>query len=405
MSVRKRTRVDAKGETVTVWIVDYRDQDRHRHIETYAQKKLADARHAEIKVDVRAGTHVPIFSSITVAEAAEIWIKAVEVGRNGRSPAEASTLRQYRAHLAHILPLLGPVKVANLPAPRVAEFRDQLLGKMSRALAKKVLSSLKGIIGEAQVRGLVKVNAAASVKIATGGRHEAELEIPTVQEVKTLLSKLNEFATQPNPRRAKAWRRWRVLIATAIDTGMRASELRGLPWDAVDLKAGTITVRQRADENGKIGPTKSRAGRRTIYISPALVDLLRHWKLESGTALVFATGEGKPERLANISSRAWRPLQLAAGVVSTLKDEQARTQYDGQGRPLCQPRYNFHSLRHYRASRLIADGANMKEVQQELGHASPVITLSTYAHLLRGDDEDRRRRERAERLASGNREI
>jgi hypothetical protein len=122
MSVRKRTRVDAKGETVTVWVVDYRDQDRKRHIETYNQKKLADGRHAEIRVDIKAGTHVPIFSSVTISEAADIWIKAVEVGRNGRAPAETSTLRQYRAHLAHILPLLGPVKLANLTAPRVAEF-------------------------------------------------------------------------------------------------------------------------------------------------------------------------------------------------------------------------------------------------------------------------------------------
>jgi integrase len=401
MSVRKRTRVDAKGETVTVWVVDYRDQDRKRHIETYAQRKLADARHAEIKVDLKSGTHVPIFSSITVAEAAEIWIKAVEVGRNGRSPAETSTLRQYKAHLAHILPLLGPVKLANLTAPRVAEFRDQLLGKMSRALARKVLSSLKSIVGEAQTRGLVKVNATASVKIATDGRHEAELEIPAVAEVETLIAKLNELASQSNPRRAKAWRRWQALISTAIDTGMRASELRGLPWDAVDLKNGTITVRQRADENGKIGPTKSRAGRRIIFISPSLVDLLRRWKLESGTALVFATGEGRPERLANISNRAWRPLQMASGIVVTLKDEQGQTLYDGQGRPLCRPRYNFHSLRHYRASRLIADGASLTEVQRELGHASATITLKVYAHLLRGEDEDKRRRERAERLASG----
>jgi integrase len=272
---------------------------------------------------------------------------------------------------------------------------------MSRALARKVLSSLKSIVGEAQARGLVKVNATASVKIATDGRHEAELEIPTVAEIDTLLAKLNELASQSNPRRARAWRRWRALISTAIDTGMRASELRGLPWDAVDLKAGTITVRQRADESGKIGPTKSRAGRRTVFIPPSLVDLLRRWKLESGTPLVFATGEGRPERLANIDSRAWKPLQSVAGVVVALKDEDGRTVYDGQGRPPCKPRYNFHSLRHYRASRLIADGASLTEVQRELGHASATITLKVYAHLMRGDDEDRRRRERAERLASG----
>jgi hypothetical protein len=229
MSVRKRTRVDAKGETVTVWVVDYRDQDRKRYIETYAQRKLADARHAEIKVDLKSGTHVPIFSSITIMEAADIWIKAVELGRNGRPPAEMSTLRQYKGHLDHILPRLGPVKLANLTAPRVAEFRDQLLAKMSRALARKVLASLKSIIGEAQARGLVKVNASMSVKIATGGRHEAELEIPTVAEIEILLAKLNEFASQSDPRRARAWRRFRVLIATAIDTGMRASVGCGRP--------------------------------------------------------------------------------------------------------------------------------------------------------------------------------
>src|SRR5262249_20426761 len=162
-------------------------------------------------------------------------------------------------------------------------------------------------------------------------------------EIGTLLTKLNEFATQSDPRRARAWRRWRTLIATAIDTGMRASELRGLPWDAVDLKAGTIAVRQRADENGKIGPTESRAGHRTIYISPAFVDLLRRWKLECGTPLVFATVEGRPESWANIYKRAWKPLLMAAGVVVTLKDEDGRTRYDGHGRPLCQPKYNFHS--------------------------------------------------------------
>jgi len=152
--------------------------------------------------------------------------------------------------------------------------------------------------------------------------------------------------------------------------------------------------------HGKIGPTKSRAGRRTVYIPPSLVVLLRRWKLESGTALVFAMEEGRPECLANIHNH-WKPLQVAAGVVDTIKDEQGRTVLDGQGRPLCQPKYNFHSLRHYRASRLIADGASLTEVQRELGHASATITLSTYAHLLKGDDEDKRRRERAERLASG----
>ena len=74
------------------------------------------------------------------------------------------------------------------------------------------------------------VNVASSVRIGTKGRHKEPVKIPTKAEVKSLMAKLDELATD------KRWRRWRVLFATAINSGFRASELRGLPWDAVDLK-------------------------------------------------------------------------------------------------------------------------------------------------------------------------
>src|SRR5262245_27897761 len=57
MSVRKRTWKNAKGEPQEAWIVDYVDQKGKRHIETFARKKDADARHAVVKVDVSKGTH------------------------------------------------------------------------------------------------------------------------------------------------------------------------------------------------------------------------------------------------------------------------------------------------------------------------------------------------------------
>ena len=58
--------------------------------------------------------------------------------------------------------------------------------------------------------------------------------------------------------------RWRPFIITAIFSGMRASELRGLTWDNVDLDAGIIHVRQSADAWRRMGPPKSRAGSRDI---------------------------------------------------------------------------------------------------------------------------------------------
>ena len=58
----------------------------------------------------------------------------------------------------------------------------------------------------------------------------------------------------------------RAMFITAIFTGMRISELRGLTWDCVDFDRRVIKVSMRADEFGAMGAPKSRAGVRDIPI-------------------------------------------------------------------------------------------------------------------------------------------
>ena len=72
------------------WVVDYVDQHGKRHIKTFDRKKDADAYHASVKIDVSRGTHTPESSSITVAEAAALWLKTCE--NNG---VERATLQTY----------------------------------------------------------------------------------------------------------------------------------------------------------------------------------------------------------------------------------------------------------------------------------------------------------------------
>jgi integrase len=151
---------------------------------------------------------------------------------------------------------------------------------------------------------------------------------------------------------------------------------------------------QRANKSGGgMGPPKTSAGRRSIPIPDELVRILREWKLASGDrgGLVFGTGDGKPESLANIYNRCWKPLQLAAGITVDTGTK------DAKGKPILAPRFNFHALRHARASVLIAAGASLPEIAAELGHADPAITLRIYSHLFSADET--RRRERTEQLA------
>jgi integrase len=65
--------------------------------------------------------------------------------------------------------------------------------------------------------------------------------------------------------------RWRPLIVKAVFTGMRASELGGLCWSDLDLDAGVIHVRQRADTWANIGATKSKTGKRDIPLAPIVL--------------------------------------------------------------------------------------------------------------------------------------
>src|SRR5262249_41073364 len=187
MSVRKRKWVTSRGEPQEAWIVDYSDQDGERHIRTFERKKDADAYHATVSVDVRAGTHTAPSKSITIAQAATDWIAYVR--GEGR---ERTTVTQYQQHVSgHILPRIGKFKLAHLTAPRIEAFRDELLANMSRPMAKKVLGSLKALLKDAKRRGNVAQNAAADVSVKADRRSKLVLKvgknIPTREEIRRIL--------------------------------------------------------------------------------------------------------------------------------------------------------------------------------------------------------------------------
>ena len=368
MSVRKRKWTTRSGEAKEAWIVDYL-QDGERHIETFKRKKDADAYAQQIGVDIRAGTHTPVSKSITVAQAAEDWIKS------GKAEGlEAGTLAQYRQHAHHISERIGKLRLAGLTAKRASAFRDELLTSMSRAMARKVLVSFRSLLRDAQRRGSVAQNVALSIKrIDADKRSQKKLkigeDIPSTEEIRAIVAAMPE--------------RWRPLLLTAIFTGLRSSELRGLRWEDVDLKAGELHVRQRADRYNVIGSPKSKSGHRAVPLGPEVRNVLREWKLRcprSELDLVFPTSTGGIDRHTDIVRR-FKSIVRKAG----LTDSEGGPKYTG-----------LHTLRHFYASWCInpedrgGQGLPPKVVQERLGHSTIVMTLDTYGHLFpRGDDADK----------------
>ena len=389
MSVRKRAWVSNKGPR-EAWIVDYTDQHGKRRHKTFDLKKQAVAFAATTSVQVRDGTHVADSASVTIEEAGKLWLASVKAA--GR---EASTLDQYEQHMRlHILPYIGREKLSRVTVPFVRAFHDRLQAEgRSPAMVRAVLGSLGALLGDAQERGLVIQNAVRerSRRRRSNGpdRHKRKLkvgvDIPQPDEVRALL--------------AAAKGRWRPLLMLAVFTGLRASELRGLRWDDVDLKRSSLHVRQRADKYNTIGSPKSEAGERTVPLPPPVVGELREWrlhcpKLKGKLGLVFPNGAGNVESTGNIIQRGLIPAMLAADIVQPVLDAEGIARRDADGKPMVVAKYTgLHALRHFFASWCINRkedgglGLPAKVVQERMGHSSIVMTLDTYGHLFpRGDD-------------------
>jgi integrase len=375
MSVRKRTWRNGDGSKGEAWVAAYTDRAGTRRIKSFDRKRDAEMFEAAVDVDLRAGTHVPESQSIMIAEAGRLWLKSGEA--NG---LERSTLEPYRQHVElHIIPLLGAVRLSQLSVPMVRDFEDKLRKDRSPAMVRKVLGSLGAILADAQERGLTVHNVVRGLRAKRirgkearadkrrKGKLKIGVDIPTPDEVRAIIAHLDP--------------RWRPLLLTAIFTGLRSSELRGLRWTDVDLKRDELHVRQRADRFNVFGPPKSESGERTVPLLPMVANTLRQHRLvcpKGKLDLVFPNGNGNAESHANIVNRGFTPAQVAAGVVTAL----GKAKYTG-----------LHCLRHFYASWCInrrADGGlelPLKLVQARLGHASIQMTADRYGHLFpTGDD-------------------
>jgi integrase len=169
-----------------------------------------------------------------------------------------------------------------------------------------------------------------------------------------------------------------LYFSLAIDTGARPSELLALQWSDIDFEQHKVTIQRSLDYQDygceiRFIETKTSRSRRSIHISPSNSRLLREYKrrqaeqrLKAGDKwqpfnLVFSTSEGLPLQRRNILRRHLRPILKTAELPEII---------------------NLYSLRHTCATLLLIGGVNPKVVSERLGHASIVLTLDTYSHVL-----------------------
>ncbi|ONH36594.1 site-specific integrase [Protofrankia sp. BMG5.30] len=316
---------------------------------------------------------------LTVEQWLTHWVDHIAPGR-----VRPSTLATYRGYVRNrITPVLGRHRLDRLEPEHVEAWRNGLLDAgLAAATVLQCFRILSRALKVAVQRGKVTRNVCTLVDAPSVDRDEVQpLTAGQARQVLTLA------VTRPNGAR------WSVALAL----GLRQGEALGLPWDAVDLDAGTLTVRQAlqrrpwqhgcADDPCKrkrggncpkrhgggfvIVRPKSRAGRRTITLPSPLVTALRAhrehqdaerdtagdlWKNEHG--LVFTRPDGHPIDPA-ADWREWKALAKDAGVAAA----------------------RLHDARHTAASLLLAQGVPARVAMEILGHSQIGLTLGTYSHV------------------------
>ena len=197
---------------------------------------------------------------------------------------------------------IGAANTASLDRDEDLAGLDQLRDAgRSVAMRRKILTSLSTALSFARGRGLVAQNVALGVKVRSDDRQKATgplkagRDFPTKAELNLLIGRAPES--------------WRPFIVTAIFTGMRASELRGLRWSDVDLENATLHVDAAGGCLGQDGATEV-CCRETGHSIDPVSDQRAEAKEVGGKCdeLVFTNSIGGVISHNNFHTYVWKPL-------------------------------------------------------------------------------------------------
>jgi integrase len=168
--------------------------------------------------------------------------------------------------------------------------------------------------------------------------------------------------------------RFYALYLIALTLGLRKGELLALRWQDVDLDKATLSVNgsmQRIEGREVRVETKTAHSNRTLRLTPQIVDALRARRdLQQFEARM--EGDTWHDTGYIFTSR----FGTSAGRENILTYFQAILREAGL------PKVTLHSLRHTAATLALMSGVPIHVVSRMLGHASIVITLNRYAHLM-----------------------
>ncbi len=279
--------------------------------------------------------------------ASEAYLAAFIDYSAGECRLAENTVAAYRRDIRRLLEWAVGRNIADLSIQDLADYAGWLHGKgLAPASIARHLVSLKVFFRYLQLEGVLKENLAELL-----GSQALWERVPRVLSP----AQVEQFLAAPK-RTDSCWRRDRAMLELLYATGCRASELSHLRLLDLHLDEGFCKCRGKGDKE-RLVPM----GRQAML---AVKDYLEHERPElaarAGTPPDWLLLSYRGRRL--LRERIWELVKQYAGRIGAPDD------------------ISPHTLRHSFATHLLSGGADLRQVQEMLGHAS-IATTQIYTHV------------------------
>lgn len=327
------------------WLARWRDPDGKQRKKSFRRKVDAERFLAETAARMSRGAYVdPAAGKMRVGPFAEEWAK-------GLAHLKPSSAQRYREVVrTHVVPKWGTWALSSVTHSDVSAWLGELTASgLSAGTVRKVHLVTSLMFSAAVLDGRIGRNPAEGVKLPRSGPREPRYL--TADQLASLAYAAGDEG---------------LLILVLGLTGLRFGEFAALRVRRLMPDRCRLVVAESVSVVGSrlVWSTPKNHRTRSVPVPPSLMPAL----VEAGRGkgmddLLFTSPHGSVLRLNNWRRRVFEPACAAAGIAGITP----------------------HDLRHTAASLAVASGANVKAVQQMLGHASAAMTLDIYAGLFPDD--------------------
>jgi integrase len=305
---------------------------------------------------VKAAVFIP-----TIMEYHQKWLAELE-----KTDVKRSTKELYSYLMSkHVVPAFGKERLDLIDYTKLKLWAIEQSEKYAKDTVRLMVATLRVMLQEAVNEGILLVNPVMKLgKFYRSAKKVKEKIDPfTIEELHQIEEKCRERFPAFYP-----------FILCMARTGMRIGEATALQWIDIDFAKDYIIVRRNIPHHRQVQTTKTEASQRKVDMSPELAAELKKLRTErkkqaladgevfDAEKWVFPSEDGTPIHYTNFLRRVWHKVQ-----------DQAKVR-----------RRTPHDMRHSWASHVLAAGADLAYVSNQLGHANPSITLRIYSHWVPG---------------------